>query len=395
MSLVTNPVPLIRRLVAVAVALGLLTALMGAPNLARNARPGSAATPSDAGPVGSWRLTVVGIPGFPAFPVVVSYHADGTAASIGLPSQPAAPGSPNALVFNATGVGSWVATGPNASAFSFDVLNADEQGRYLGRLTVTGTQRLSDDGTTLTTEQVLTVTDPDGKVLASFPATATGTRIDAVPGAGAASVSGAPEADLAALTGSITGDGSATLAPAIMAAAEDFTAQAVNVGITIEASSSGQGITRFCAGELDLATSGRRIKDAEAGDCGAAGVAYDEFAVAFDGIAVVANPANAFAECLTVDQLGQLWAPGSTVRTWADLDPAWPAEPIVLTGTGATSGTYQFFTQQTVGEEGSSRDDYTVTDGHPATADAVAADANGLGFLPFPGTSRTPNASSW
>jgi len=206
----------------------------------------------------------------------------------------------------------------------------------------------------------------------------TGSAQDSTP------IPAATGAELAALNGSITGDGSATLAPAIRAAAEDFTAQATNVSITIEATNSGQGLTRLCAGEIDLATSGRRIKDGEAGDCGAAGVAYDEFAVAFDGVAVVANPANTFAECLTVDQLGRLWAPGSTVRTWADLDPAWPAEPIVLVGTGSAAGTVQFFTQQTVGEEGASRDDYTVTDGHPATADAVAADANGLGFLPFP-----------
>ena len=59
-------------------------------------------------------------------------------------------------------------------------------------------------------------------------------------------------------------------------------------------------------------------------------------------------------------------------------------QPIALYGTGIESGTYQFFTQAIVGEEGASRDDYAVTDGHPATAERVAADVNGLGFLPFP-----------
>ena len=115
-----------------------------------------------------------------------------------------------------------------------------------------------------------------------------------------------------------------------------------------------------------------------------AGVAYDDFEVAFDGIAVVINPANDAVSCLTADQFGRLWAPDSAVRTWQDLDSGWPAEPIALYGTGSESGTYQFFTQAVVGEEGASRDDYEVTDGHPATAEQVAADANGLGFLPFP-----------
>lgn len=178
--------------------------------------------------------------------------------------------------------------------------------------------------------------------------------------------------------------GSATVGPILQAAADALTAQATGIEVTVERSSSGAGIERFCQGETDIATSGRQIRDEEAAACAAAGVSYDEFEVAFDGVAVVVNPANDVVSCLTVDQLGRLWEPDSAVRTWQDLDPDWPAEPIALFGTGSESGTYQFFTQAVVGEEGASRDDYEVTDGHPATAEGVAADANGLGFLPFP-----------
>ena len=182
----------------------------------------------------------------------------------------------------------------------------------------------------------------------------------------------------------ITAAGSATAGPILTAAAEAFAAEAPEVTVEVERSSSGAGIERFCRGETDIATSGRRIRDEEAGACAVAGIHYDEYEVAFDGVAVVVNPANETITCLTVDQLGQLWAPDSTATTWADLDPAWSAEPIALYGTGEQSGTYQFFTQVTVGEEGVSRDDYNVTEGHPATADGVAGDPNGLGFLPFP-----------
>jgi phosphate transport system substrate-binding protein len=72
------------------------------------------------------------------------------------------------------------------------------------------------------------------------------------------------------------------------------------------------------------------------------------------------------------------------VSTWRDLEFDWPAEPIALYGTGEDSGTHQFFTQNVVGEEGVSRDDYTVTEGHPITAEGVIADDSALGFLPFP-----------
>jgi phosphate transport system substrate-binding protein len=184
--------------------------------------------------------------------------------------------------------------------------------------------------------------------------------------------------------GTIVVAGSATVGPILEAAAEAFSAQAPGIDVEVERTSSGAGLERFCRGETDIATSGRRIRDEEGAACAAAGVAYDEFEVAFDGVAVVVNPANDTVSCLTADQLGQLWEPGSAVRTWQDLDAGWPAEPIALYGTGSESGTYQFFTQALVGEEGASRDDYEVTDGHPDTVERVVVDANGLGFLPFP-----------
>jgi phosphate transport system substrate-binding protein len=184
--------------------------------------------------------------------------------------------------------------------------------------------------------------------------------------------------------GTIIAAGSATVGPILEVAAAAFSAQTPDSVVEVERTSSGAGLERFCRGETDMATSGRRIRDDEGAACAAAGVAYDEFEVAIDGVAVVVNPAIDTVSCLTADQLGQLWEPGSAVRTWQDLHAGWPAEPIALYGTGSESGTYQFFTQALVGDEGASRDDYEVTDGHPTTAERVAADANGLGFLPFP-----------
>jgi len=154
--------------------------------------------------------------------------------------------------------------------------------------------------------------------------------------------------------------------------------------VSVELSSSGAGIERFCNGETDLATSGRLIKDEEAATCADASVEYDALEVAYDGIAVVVNPAIDFVTCMTVDQLAQLWAPDSTVATWQDLDSAWPAEEIALHFRGEDSGTYHFFTQAIVGEEGSSRDDYTVHDSHSDVAEAVVNGENAFGVLPFP-----------
>lgn len=182
----------------------------------------------------------------------------------------------------------------------------------------------------------------------------------------------------------VTVAGSATLGPVLQAAGEAFATEMPDATVEIERSSSGAGIERFCAGEVDIATSGRTIREEEATACEEAGITFHEFEVAYDGVAVVVHPDNTALTCVTTDQLKAMWEPGSTVATWADVDASWPDEPVTLYGTGAESGTYQFFTQVTVGEEGASRDDYTVTEGHPDTADGVASDLQGLGFLPFP-----------
>ena len=193
-----------------------------------------------------------------------------------------------------------------------------------------------------------------------------------------------PAGDEQPLTGSVSADGSGTLGPVLEAAAEAFAEQAPGVDVAIELSSSGQGLKRFCADELDLGMSGRRIKAEEEAACAEAGVAYDGFEVASDGVAVVVNPANDAVSCLTADQLKRLWEPESTVATWRALDAEWPDDPIALHARGEDSGTYQFFTQAIVGEEGASRDDYTAHDSHGDIAAAVAAAANALGVLPFP-----------
>lgn len=193
-----------------------------------------------------------------------------------------------------------------------------------------------------------------------------------------------PVGDDSDLSGTVTVDGSGTLGPALEAAAEAFAERAPDVELAIELSSSGQGLTRFCADELDLGMSGRRIRAEEDATCAEAEITYDVFEVAFDGVAVVVNPANDAVSCMSVDQLKQLWEPESTIATFEELDADWPADPIALHARGEDSGTYQYFTQAIVGEEGSSRADYTVHDSHGDIADAVAADANALGVLPFP-----------
>lgn len=192
-----------------------------------------------------------------------------------------------------------------------------------------------------------------------------------------------PGADLGSLSGTIAVDGSSTVGPIMEALAEDFAGQANGVKVPVDISGTGGGFKRFCAGETDIQNASRPIKDEEKAACEAAGVNYYVFEIAYDGISIVVNPENDFVDCLTVEQLNKIWAPDSSVKTWQDVNPDWPADPIALYGPGTSSGTFDYFTAQINGEEGASRTDYTPSEDDNVLVQGVAGDAGALGYFGF------------
>jgi len=192
-----------------------------------------------------------------------------------------------------------------------------------------------------------------------------------------------PVNDLGSLSGTITADGSSTVGPITEALAEDFAGQASGVKIPVDISGTGGGFARFCAGETDVQDASRSIKDEEKAACEAAGINYYVFEIAYDGISIVVNPENDFVDCLTVEQLNKIWAPDSTVKTWQDVNPDWPADPISLYGPGTASGTFDYFTGAINGEEGASRTDYTPSEDDNVLVQGVAGDSGALGYFGF------------
>ena len=92
------------------------------------------------------------------------------------------------------------------------------------------------------------------------------------------------------LTGTIRIDGSSTVFPFAEAAGELFNEEQPNVQVTVGESGTGGGFEKFCAGETDVSTASRPIKDdEEAPVCEKAGIKYEEVQIANDGIAVVTN----------------------------------------------------------------------------------------------------------
>lgn len=188
--------------------------------------------------------------------------------------------------------------------------------------------------------------------------------------------------DLSGLSGEIRIDGSSTVTPLISLAAEDFQiATDQHVRVPVGTSGTGGGFEKFCHDEIDISMASRPIKQEEVDACAGNGIEYFEVVVANDGLSVVVNPDNDWAECLTVEQLNAIWAPDSTVDNWNEIDPSFPDQRLTLFGAGSDSGTFDYFTAAINGEEGATRTDYNPSEDDNVTVTGVAGDKGAMGYF--------------
>ncbi len=183
------------------------------------------------------------------------------------------------------------------------------------------------------------------------------------------------------LSGDVRIDGSSTVGPLTEAAAEFFQQENPDVRVTVGISGTGGGFEKFCAGETDANDASREIEPDEAQVCTDNGVEWARMQVANDGIAVVINPENTWAESLTVDQLKTIWNEGSKIDNWNQVDPSFPDVPLELFGPGTDSGTFDYFTAAINGEEGVSRTDYQATEDDNVAVQGVAGSKGGMAYF--------------
>ena len=185
----------------------------------------------------------------------------------------------------------------------------------------------------------------------------------------------------AAVSGEIAIDGSSTVFPFAQAAAEQFQTENPDVQITVGQSGTGGGFEKFCAGETDISDASRPIdSEEEVPICEKNGVTYKELEVAADGIAIVTNPALE-VECLTTDQLKEMWQSGSKVKSLSEVDSSLPDAELSLYGPGTDSGTFEFFTETINGEEANSRKDYQPSEDDNVLVQGVEGDDGGLAYF--------------
>ena len=185
------------------------------------------------------------------------------------------------------------------------------------------------------------------------------------------------------LEGTIEIDGSSTVAPVTEAVAEEYRKLQDSVLVNVGISGSGGGFKRFTAGETDISDASRSIHDSEAATAAENGVEYYGLLVGVDGLSVMVNLKNDFVTCMTVEQLKMLWEPESTVDSWDDLDASWPDRKINLYGPGTDSGTFDYFTEEVMGEAKLSRADYTRSEDDNVLVQGIRGDRNALGYFGF------------
>lgn len=138
---------------------------------------------------------------------------------------------------------------------------------------------------------------------------------------------------------SIVIDGSTTVGP-IAKAFADYYKEKTGVGATISESGSGNGVKSLINGACDIANMSRFMKDSEFKTCVEKGILPVAHVVAFDGLAVVVNPANRVG-ALTMEQIAGIYT--GKIRNWKELggDDA----EIVVISRDTNSGTYETFNE--------------------------------------------------
>lgn len=187
-------------------------------------------------------------------------------------------------------------------------------------------------------------------------------------------------------SGLVSIDGSSTVYPITEGIAEEFQNEyRGQYRVTVGVSGSGGGFEKFCRGETDISNASRPIKESEKRRCAGNGIEFIEMSVAFDGITVVVNPENNWADNMKVEELETIWEPAAqgSITRWSDVRSSWPNENLVLYGPGADSGTFDYFTEVMVGEEGASRGDYTASEDDNVLVQGVVSERNALGYFGY------------
>lgn len=182
-----------------------------------------------------------------------------------------------------------------------------------------------------------------------------------------------------AISGEINGGGSTSVQKVIDAAGAEFTALNPDAKFTYSGTGSSDGIKGATAGTYSFGCASRDLKAEEKGS-------LTELIFAFDGIAVVVNPANTVTN-LTTEQVGKIYM--GEITNWNEVGGA--DSPIVVVSREDGSGTRGAF-EELVKFEEKLKPDATIKEGNGNVQTTVAGNANAIGYVSLTFVDKTVTA---
>lgn len=213
---------------------------------------------------------------------------------------------------------------------------------------------------------------------------------DSGSGAGATRPSATGSAQVASPASSLSGkvdiQGSSTVEPISIKAKELFNAAHPKVEFSVSGQGTSNGFEALGKRECDICDASRPIKKEELERMQGNSTRFVELPIAYDGLTVVINKENDWVKQLTVEQLKQIFREDFAVKSWKDLDPAWPDQKISVYAPGIKSGTHDYFVEVIGKKDGKklrSDEQTTLSEDDKQLAIGVKGDKFAIGFFGY------------
>ena len=201
----------------------------------------------------------------------------------------------------------------------------------------------------------------------------------------------APAEEMTKLEGQVIIDGSGTVYPLMAHIAEEYMVNVQpDVSVQVGRAGSSAGFKKFIPGETDFSDASRAIKDSEIEGLKEQGYEFGkdvlEFKVAYDGLTIVINKDNTWAQEMTRDEIVNMFLSGKYKEDdkvlCSDIRPEWPAEEIKFYGPIENHGTYEFFYEKILDEQAmvttaSLQQEYSTL------VDLVSKDKNAIAYFGY------------
>jgi phosphate transport system substrate-binding protein len=176
------------------------------------------------------------------------------------------------------------------------------------------------------------------------------------------------------ISGTVVITGSTSVEKILTEMKDEFCAMYPNVTIEYTGSGSSAGIKDTKAGTNNIGASSRELKEEEKED------ALKTEVFAYDGIAVIVNPANEAASDITVEQLCDIYS--GKITNWSEVGGE--DGEIFVVSREESSGTRSAFEELIALEDaGGLTSTAAVSEGNGPVQAAVAENANAIGYVSF------------